>query len=82
MGGLRQFTPILMIMPKIGRETAYTVVANNGPGAGLYFEFLPYTQEIGGCEQLGLFLCQEDPHKAADRLRGILAEKNDRVPDL
>ncbi len=61
------------IMPQIGRETAYNVIVNNGPGAGLYFEFLPYTQEIGGVEHLGLLVCQELPEQAAARLREFLA---------
>jgi len=60
------------IMPAIGRETAYNVVAHNGPGAGLYFEFLPYTQEIGGAEHLGLFICQGNPKSVADRIRECL----------
>jgi galactose-1-phosphate uridylyltransferase len=60
---------IRAVMPQIGRETAYNVVTSNGPGAGLYFEFLPYTQEIGGVEHLGLFVCQERPKRAAARLR-------------
>jgi len=60
---------IHMVMPQIGREIAYNIVTHNGPGAGLYFEFLPYTQEIGGIEQLGLIVCQEDPHQAASHLR-------------
>ncbi len=60
------------IMPRIGRETAYNVVTHNGPGAGLYFEFLPYTQEIGGYEQLGLFICQERPENVAAQLRETL----------
>ncbi len=60
------------VMPAIGRETAYNVVTHNGPGAGLYFEFLPYTQEIGGAEHLGLFICQGNPKSAADRIRKYL----------
>jgi len=60
------------IMPRVGREIAYNVITNNGPGAGLYFEFLPYTQEIGGVEHLGLFVCQEAPEQAAAQLRKII----------
>ena len=63
---------ILDIMPQIGRETAYCVTTHNGPGAGLYFEFLPYTQETGGFEHLGLYLCQGNPKAAATRAREIL----------
>ncbi|MFO7742616.1 MAG: hypothetical protein R6X31_09920 [Anaerolineae bacterium] len=61
------------IMPRVGREIAYNVITNNGPGAGLYFEFLPYTQETGGVEHLGLLVCQELPERAAARLRKIIS---------
>ena len=60
---------MLTIMPEIGREPAYNIVTHNGPGAGLYFEFLPYTQETGGYEHLGLWICQNTPEKAAETLR-------------
>ena len=63
---------IRMVMPSLGREIAYNVVTSNGPGAGLTFDFLPYTQEIGGVEHLGLFVCQELPETAAERLREIV----------
>jgi hypothetical protein len=65
---------ILWIMPGIGRETAYNIVTHNGPGAGLYFEFLPYTQETGGFEHLGLFVCQGNPQNAARQLREFLEQ--------
>ena len=60
------------VMPRVGREIAYNVVTSNGPGAGLYFDFLPYTQEVGGVEHLGLFVCQELPETAAEHLRAIV----------
>ncbi len=63
---------MMSIMPRIGRETAYNVTTHNGAGAGLYFEFLPYTQEMGGFEHLGIYLCQGNPQKAAEAARGIL----------
>ncbi|MFO7822160.1 MAG: hypothetical protein R6V56_08940 [Lentisphaeria bacterium] len=63
---------MLRIMPQIGREPAYNVVTHNGPGAGLYFEFLPYTQETGGYEHLGLWICQNTPAQAAETLRTAL----------
>lgn len=62
------------IMPQIGREVAYNVIIHNGPGAGLYAEFLPYVQEIGGAEHLGLFICQGNPTRAASWLREYLAK--------
>ncbi|MBC8446811.1 MAG: hypothetical protein H8D78_03590 [Chloroflexi bacterium] len=60
---------IRSVMPQIDKEIAYNVITHNGPGAGLYFEFLPYTQESGGFEQLGLFICQGNPKDAAARIR-------------
>ncbi|MGD2144585.1 MAG: hypothetical protein PVF54_08940 [Anaerolineae bacterium] len=65
------------IMPKMGREIAYNVIINNGPGAGLYVEFLPYTQEIGGVEHLGLIVCQELPERAAVRLREVVLQRGE-----
>jgi galactose-1-phosphate uridylyltransferase len=63
---------MLRVMPQLSREPAYNVTTINGPGAGLYFEFLPYTQEIGGMEHLGLYLCQGNPSQVADDIREIL----------
>lgn len=57
------------VMPLLGREVAYNVVTHNGPGAGLYFSFLPKTQETGGFEQLGLSICQSTPNEAANELK-------------
>jgi len=61
------------VMPAIGRETAFIVLTNNGPGSGLYFEFRPYTQELGGFEQLGLLVCQADPADTAGHVKRIMA---------
>lgn len=63
---------IRAIMPQVGREVAYNVITHNGPGAGLYFEFLPYTQESGGFEHLGLIVCQANPSQVAARIRKLL----------
>jgi galactose-1-phosphate uridylyltransferase len=62
------------LMPAIGREVAYNVLTHNGPGTGLYFEFLPFTQEEGGLEKLGLYVCQQDPYTAAAHVRELLGE--------
>jgi galactose-1-phosphate uridylyltransferase len=61
-----------LILTEIGRELAYNVITHNGPGAGIYFEFLPYTQETGGFEHLGLYVCQQNPPIAAMRIRKLL----------
>ncbi|MBC8254340.1 MAG: hypothetical protein H8E35_09925 [Ardenticatenia bacterium] len=62
------------VMPEMGRETAYNVISNNGPGAGLYFEFLPYTQETGGAEHLGLIVCQQNPQDTGAHIRELMIE--------
>lgn len=59
----------------MGREIAYNVVVHNSPGAGLHLEFLPYSQEYGGFEQLGLVGCQSEPQAAAEQLRNFLTEE-------
>lgn len=64
---------IVEVMPRMGREPAFNVTVNNGPGAGLYLEFLPFTQETGGFEHLGLWVCQDEPRNVAARLREVLA---------
>lgn len=63
---------MLTIMPQMNKDAAYNIVIHNGPGAGLYTEFLPYTQETGGFEQLGLWVCHGRPDLAATHLREML----------
>lgn len=65
---------MLTIMPRVNKEPAYNVTVSNGPGAGVYFEFLPYTQQTGGFEHLGLWVCQNNPTNAASHLRDLLDE--------
>ena len=64
---------IMAMMPTMGRPSAYNITVSNGPGAGLYCEFLPYTQETGGLEHLGLWVCQDRPEHVAPNLRQFLA---------
>jgi len=66
-------------MPQLGGELAYNVIVHNGPGAGLYFEFLPYTQETGGFEHLGLYVCQGNPAEAASHLQQLLAQPRGEI---
>ncbi|NHZ72370.1 MAG: hypothetical protein GWP17_04725 [Aquificales bacterium] len=70
------------VMPAIGRELAYNVIVNNGLGAGLYFEFLPYTQEIGGYEHLGFYACQADPAQVAQQIREIMGGRSHRLKSV
>jgi galactose-1-phosphate uridylyltransferase len=60
------------IMPMLGKEVAYNVASFTGPGAGIYFEFLPFTQPMGGLERIGLYVCQETPERAADAIKESL----------
>jgi hypothetical protein len=62
------------LMPRIDKEIAYNILTHNGSGAGLYFEFLPYTQTLGGLERMGLYICTELPEIAAKRLRGVIRD--------
>jgi len=66
---------MLRIMPLIGKETAFNVTIHNGLGAGLYVEFLPFTQETGGFEHLGLWVCQGNTHDSAATLRQMMGEE-------
>lgn len=72
---------IMALMPAIGKPTAYNVTVSNGPGAGLYCEFLPYTQETGGFEHLGLWVCQNTPNRVAPILRNTIEGQDDRTPE-
>lgn len=75
--GFRDATAAIMdIMPRIGKLTAYNVTIHNGPGSGFYMEFLPYTQETGGFEHLGLWVCQGNPSTAAGTLREKITYTN------
>jgi galactose-1-phosphate uridylyltransferase len=62
------------LMPRIDKEIAYNILTHNGAGAGLYFEFLPYTQILGGLERMGLYICTELPDVAARRLSDVIGE--------
>jgi len=64
------------IMPLLNREIAYKIITYNGPGAGLYFELLPYTQEKGGLEHLGISISHADPFHAAEQIRSLLDQSD------
>ncbi len=72
---------VMALMPAIGKPTAYNITISNGPGAGLYCEFLPYTQETGGFEHLGLWVCQDTPQRVAPTLREQIEGHDDRIPE-
>ncbi|MFT6985932.1 MAG: galactose-1-phosphate uridylyltransferase [Psychromonas sp.] len=60
---------IIALMGNMKIQPAYNMIVNNGPGCGLYFEFLPQTQKMGGYEQIGLFVCQANAADSAKQLR-------------
>lgn len=62
------------LMPRIDRKVAYNVLTHTATGGGLYFEFLPYTQTLGGLERMGLYICTELPEVAARRLREVIGK--------
>ncbi len=63
---------IFKIMPQMGKEPAYNLTINNGPGTGIYFELLPKTQEMGGYEQVGLWVCQANPYECVKQLQDMI----------
>jgi galactose-1-phosphate uridylyltransferase len=60
------------LLPRLGKEIAFNFVIHSGPGAGLYIEFLPWVQETGGFEHLGMWVCQGSPEESAETLRSML----------
>jgi UDPglucose--hexose-1-phosphate uridylyltransferase len=63
------------LMLDSGKETAYNIITNTS--TGIYFNFLPYTQEFGGFEHMGLYLCQMTPQQAVTNIYAAL-DKRDR----
>lgn len=61
-------------MPLLGRRPTYNMVVHVGPVGALYVEIHPYTQETGGYEHLGLYVCQGTPGSSAIMLREAMEE--------
>ena len=59
------------LFSRLGRNPAFNLITHNSGHGALYFEFLPYTQERGGFEQLGLYLSQTAPGTAAGFYRSF-----------
>ncbi|MEE9515341.1 MAG: hypothetical protein V3V54_04840 [Candidatus Brocadiales bacterium] len=64
---------VVELMPGLGRELAYTWIIHEGDIGGLYIEILPWTQEMGGYEQLGIFLCQSTPETTVKYYRELIS---------
>jgi galactose-1-phosphate uridylyltransferase len=60
------------LMSNMGLEVSFQFTVQNGPGAGLYVEFFPQTQLLGGFEQLGLWICQSSPVQCAEDYHAII----------
>jgi galactose-1-phosphate uridylyltransferase len=65
------------LMPQMGREVAWNLLFHNGIAEGLYVELLPYTQEWGGYEGLGICLCSGSPEASVDAIRGFLKARDE-----
>jgi len=65
---------VTTLMPAMGREVAWNLTVHNGISDGLYVEILPYTQERGGYEALGVYLCAGTPATSAERIRAYLEQ--------
>ncbi|MGY5451534.1 hypothetical protein ACVFI8_11415 [Agarivorans sp. MS3-6] len=77
--GLQQaIQAILTLMQQMDISPAYNMIVNNGPGCGLYVEFLPKTQMMGGYEQIGLFVCQANAADSAELLRQHICLPKDK----
>ncbi len=64
---------VLKAMERRGRIPTYNLVFHNEE-THFYMEVLPYTQEMGGYEHLGLFVCQSEPHESAALLKECMEE--------
>lgn len=73
--GLKQAIQVIVgIMPQMGKEPAYNLTFNTGPGAGIYIEILPQIQLRGGFEQLGLWVCQAEQFQVASELKQLIIQ--------
>lgn len=51
-----------------GKPIAYNITLHTGPGCGLYVEFLPRADAMGGLEMQGWWVCQALPSDCFERL--------------
>ncbi|MEE9200768.1 MAG: hypothetical protein V3V45_04915 [Candidatus Brocadiales bacterium] len=64
---------VVELMPRLGRELAYNWIMHEGDTGGMYIEVLPWTQEMGGYEQLGIFLSQTTPATTVKYYRELIS---------
>ncbi len=58
----------------LDRAFAYNLVFHNGPVGTMYIEVVPHSQEVGGFEQMGWYICQSTPVASADVYREAFRE--------
>jgi galactose-1-phosphate uridylyltransferase len=63
---------IITMQAQQGREVAYNLVFHVGPIGGLYIEVLPYNQEVGGYESLGIYFSHLTPDESTLSYRGVM----------
>lgn len=63
---------LVELIPAYGKPPAFNFAIHNGPNNEVYVEFFPVTQSTGGFERLGMWICQEQPHLATERLQETL----------
>lgn len=64
---------VVALMPRLGRELAYNWIMHEGDIGGMYIELLPWTQEMGGYEQLGIYLCQGRPATTVEYYKELIS---------
>jgi galactose-1-phosphate uridylyltransferase len=77
---LRELTAAIgLLMRRMRRTFTYNLLFHTGPVGRLYVEALPYTQETGGFEHLGLYVCQGSPESTAALYRAAIAQARGRL---
>jgi galactose-1-phosphate uridylyltransferase len=70
---LRESTAALhQLLPRLGRVVSYNLIFHLHPATGAYVEILPFTQEVGGYERLGVYLSHATPETSAQMYREAL----------
>ena len=63
------------LLGHLHREPAYNLVFHSGVSGTFYVEILPHTQEMGGYEQMGLYLCQGTARTSTEDYRRALYDR-------
>jgi galactose-1-phosphate uridylyltransferase len=66
---------VVNLLGQLHREPAYNLVFHSGVSGTFYVEILPHTQEMGGYEQMGLYLCQGTARTSTEDYRQTLSDR-------